>query len=195
MVLNIHGEFNVLDSNDDGRYWREFHLNAASVSPGASGATLSVGGPGSASLYYLLNATNEYLYFSSDIHSDWDGASDIIVIINVALDGNEDQDDTIDAELIAEYFADHDDMDVAKTQTRTIGHSIGGNKFAGTVHELIFALNWDETDNVIEVDDILKLRFRLDSVASIGAVRFLDGNVLYRTSKPAEEIGTFPSEG
>ena len=49
---------------------------------------------------------------------------------------------------------------------------------------------------MIEVEDGLSIRLRLDSVASVGAIRFHHGNILYRTKVAREETsGLFPVEG
>lgn len=179
------------------KWWREFHLPASSISPGASGATLTV--INTASITYLLNATNEYLYFDSDVHSDWNAVSDIVVNVLVALENAETANDTIEAELIAEYFTDHDDMDTGfKTQTRTVNHSIGTETAAGTLHELVFVLDHDLASNVIERGDTIKYRFRLDSVASVPGVYFVGAHVKYisRDDWQAEKFtGAFPTEG
>ena len=179
------------------KWWREIHLPASSVSPGASGATLTV--LNTSSLVWLLNATDEYLYFDTDIHADWNAVSDVVVVVIVALGGAETSNDTIEAELIAEYFTEHDDMTTGfKTQTRTVNHDIGTDTAAGTLHDLTFVLNYDESSNVIEKEDHIKFRFRLDSVASVSAVHFLCAHVQYisRDDWQAEKfIGAFPTEG
>jgi hypothetical protein len=68
----------------------------------------------------------------------------------------------------------------------------------GDVHALSFLLDHDLVSHVFEVGDVLKLRFRLDSVAGgtdVAAVRFLYAHIRIRCAFPAEAIGTFPSEG
>jgi hypothetical protein len=190
----ITGAVSVLDSSGDGRYWQEFHVDASKAQPGAAGATLTV--VNTATLVWLLDATTEYLYFGADVHDEWDGASDVIVEASVAPDAAETADDIIEAEVVCEYYADHEDMDTdEKTQTRTVNHDIGSATAAGTVHELIFVLDYDLADNVIEAEDILNCRFRLDGQTNINSVWFLSANIKYRTASPAIEIGTFPSEG
>lgn len=183
----VKGHLYGIDGSDDSLWWKEYYFRAESVSPGGSGATLTTGGPGGASLYWLLDATNEYLYLSGCVSSDWDGESDIVIGVHVALNVNETANDTIDAELIAEYATEHDDMDTSKTQTRTISHDIGNYNSAGEVHRLIFILDHDLANNVIDAGDHIKLRFRLSSVASVTAVRFLCGRMLYRTKYPRQE--------
>jgi hypothetical protein len=192
------GTMSLLDASGDGGYWHEFHLGATKTDPGGSGATLTV--VNTASFVYLLDATTEYLYFEIDIHDDWDGASDIVVEVRVALSGAETANDIINAEVIAEYYGEHDDIDTGvKTQTRTINHDIVSDNGQGDAHDLVFIIDWDLASNVVEVEDTIKLRFRLDSVGGgtdVAAVWFSDANIKYRTSKPQLETGgSFPSEG
>ncbi len=179
------------------KWWIEYHLPAHSVSPGASGATLTV--LNTSSLVYLLNATNEYIYFDADVHHDWNEVTDLVVNVLVALENAETANDIIEAELIVEYFTDHDDMTTGfKTQTRTVNHSIGTDTAAGTLHDLTFILDHDLASNVIEQSDVLKFRFRLDSVASVPGVHFLAAYVKYvaRDDWQADKVtGAFPTEG
>jgi hypothetical protein len=190
------GGLKAYDTSGNGFYWQEFHLDAVATSPGGSGATLTAWN--TSSLGYLLDATNEYLYFSSEVHDDWEGDSDHVVEAFVCLNAAEAADDIIQAELISEYYGEHDDMDTPKTQTRTVDHDIVSDNAAGECHALIFVLDYDLADNVIEVEDQIKFRFRLDSVAGgtdVAAVRALYFNHKYRTPDPSQEAGTFPSEG
>ena len=190
-------EWTVDDPTKRQKWWTEFHLAASSVSPGASGATLVV--LNTSSLVWLLNATDEFLYFDSDVHDNWDAASDIVIRVVVAMAGAQAEDATIDAELIVEYYADHDDASIGfKTQTRTVAHDIVTDNTAGLVHELVFVLDYDLGGNVIEREDHLKFRFRLSSVASVEAVFFVCAHVRYknRLDWQAEKVlGAFPTEG
>lgn len=192
------GTLKFIDNSSNCLWKKEYHTSASAVDPGGSGPTLAVGGAGSATLYYVLDATSEYLYTTSDIHNDWDGVSDIVIEVHVALDGAEAANDIIQAEIIADYFGEHEDMDTSKTQTRSINHDIVNDNNAGDVHELIFLLDYDLASNVVETGDVMGLRFRLDSVAGgtdVAAVRFLTLNLIYRACTPQITMGTFPSEG
>ena len=196
--LRVNGPIDVYDSAGDGAYWREFHIPASKIEPAAAGATPTV--INSATFVYLLNADTEYLYFGTDIHDDWDESSDIIIEIQVALSGAETADDVIQAEIVAEYVGEHEDINTGvKTQTRSIDHDIGALAGAGDVHHLAFVLDYDLESHVVQVDDNLSLRFRLDVVGGAGnvaAVWLKGANIKYRTSKPQlETSGTFPTEG
>jgi hypothetical protein len=186
----------VYDSSGNAYYWAETHVDGSTVSPGGSGATLTVWN--TSSIGYLLDATNEYIYFTSDVEDNWDGVSDVQVNLVVALNANETANDIINGEVVAEYFTEHDDMDTPKTQTRAINHDIASSNSAGETHNMSFLLDYDLGSNEIEKGDVLKLRFRLDSVAGgtdVAAIRFLYGHVRFRAPFPAEAVGTFPTEG
>ena len=185
----------AFDVNGDGMYWREFHAPAAKSSPGGSGATLVV--VNTSTLVWLLDATTEFLYFSADVHADWDGASDIVVEVTVALDAAETNGDDIEAEVVCEYAGEHDDMDTnVRTQTRTVNHDIGTDSEQGKKHELIFIIDWDLASHTIVVHDEVECRFRLDAQTTVNSVWFFQADLRYRTSKPERETGgTFPSEG
>lgn len=190
-------EFIVSEPVKKQKWWVELHTSPASISPGGSAATLAV--VNFATIAYLLNATNEYLYWDFDMHDNWDGNSDVVIKVEVALSGDETVDDTIDAEIIAEYFGDHDDIDTGvKTQTSTIAHDIVSDNTQGKMHCLCFILEWDKASNVIERGDLLNIRFRLSSVASVGAVWFLGAHIQYqsRYDWPADKVlGAYPVEG
>jgi len=195
-TVTTDGGLDVYDSSGNGFYWQEFHIDAGSISPGGSGATLTVWN--TSTIGWLLDATTEYLYLSTEIHDDWEGSSDHVIEAFVCLNAAETANDIIQAEVIAEYFGEHDDMDTPKTQTRSINHDIVNDNGAGECHTLVFILDWDLVDHVIEVEDQLKIRFRLDSVGGgtdVAAVRSLYFNHKYRTSKPNLTAGTFPTEG
>jgi len=194
--VGLDGEANFYDASGDGRYWRTRTIDPSAISPGGSGATLTVWGD--ASIGYLLDATTEYLYATTKVCNEWDESSDIVVVVDVALNGDETANDIIQFEVLAEYFGEHDDMDTPKTQTRTVDHDIVSDNLAGEVHTMTFLLDFDLVDNVVEKKDILKLRFRMDAVAGgtdVAAVRFLNAKTKCRTSKPAAEVVTFPTEG
>ncbi len=181
------------------KWWTEVHVSANSTSPGGSGATLTI--VNTAAITWLLNATNEYLYFEADVHEQWDTTSDIIVYVEVMLTSAQPANDTIDAELIAEYYGTHDDMDTSiKTQTRTISHDITSDNAQGIVHQLIFTIDHDKVSHVVDAHDHLKFRFRLSSVAgtSVSSVNYLCAHIRYqsRFDWPAEKVlGAFPVEG
>lgn len=190
-----NSSFHFYGAEGEGLYWNETHTTAAKTSAGGSGATLTL--VGTSTLTWLLDATTEYIYFDSEMHSDWDGASDVVVMAMVAIDTIETASDVIEAEIICEYHSEHDDIDTStKTQTRSVNHSIGAVTAQGSAHMLTFILDWDLGGNVIEATDMLHCRFRLDAQTNINSVWYMASTVKYRTAHPAIEIvGAFPTEG
>ncbi len=199
LVLEPNGTGRVLfqdDADGNGALWKEYHISASAVSPGGSGATLGASG---ASAYYIMDAITEYLYFSCDMDDDWDANSDVQVEVYVALNGAETANDLIRASLRADYYTEHDNMSTSvKTQTRAIDHNIASYNAVGDVHRLVFILDYDLASNVIEAEDIIKLRFWLDDVTTapvVTAVRFLFAKLKYRTKHAQPPFTSFASEG
>ncbi len=171
-----------------GGYWTEFHISASSLNKGGSAAAEGVL---NGVFYYTLDAVNQYVYGTTDIHDDWDGDSDLLVEVVVALAGAETANDYIRASLLTDYFGEHDDINSPKTQTISIDHDIGNFNATGSVHELFFRINFDEGGNVIEKNDVFCFRFWLDDVtsgATVASVRVLYINIKYLTKYPALSV-------
>jgi hypothetical protein len=183
-------------SDGNGALFRHYSASAGAVSPGGSGATLT---DANNVIYYELDANTEYLYFNVDV-GGWDGNSDIVVEIYVALHSGETADEDINAELSCDYMGDHEDIDTSyKTQTRTINHDIGSYIAAGTIHKLTFVLNEDLASNNIDNGDILACSFRLDDVSApatmVEDIRFLHVDYIWRTAYAHTAYpGTMPTE-
>ena len=184
-AANFESTVQAINSGDSlGNLWHEEHVSPTDVSPGASGATLTVGGgTNDAAVYYLLDAVNEYLYWGTDVEEYWDAGSDLVVEVLVALDGAETANDYIRATIDFEYCAEHENMDSPKEQSVEVDHDIGAFNSAGDVHKLTFVMDHDLASNVLQAEDIVKFRFYLDDVSSgatVAAVRFLYANIKYR---------------
>ena len=168
----------------DGMLWRAYHVSASATNPGPSGSTPLVSG---ASFYWRLNSITDYLYFDVDIHSDWDGVTDPVLEVYVALNAAETANDLIRASVLFDYYTDHDNMESPKTQTIPVDHDIVALAAQGDVHELKFVLDASLAGNVLDAGDIVKMRFWLDDVSTapvVTAVRFLLGEFRYRTTMP-----------
>ncbi len=63
--------------NTTGGYWHEYNMPAIELSPGASGATLTVANANTLG-GYQLDAIGEYLYYDTHLEDDWDSVSDLI---------------------------------------------------------------------------------------------------------------------
>jgi len=164
------------------------YIDAMNLSSGGSGATQvtpdanTIGG-------YQLDAATEYLYFNGIVRSNWDGASDlkVDVVFEVNVDNTAGADtDTVDLALLTYYKGDGETSN--KTQTvevaTTVGQSARYKQFTAT-----FTIDWDLTDNVVQVGDIFAFRLNLETDTSevdnviINFVRFY-----YQTKMPQPEI-------
>jgi hypothetical protein len=193
--FTISGSVLKYDVNNVCGYWDKHRVDASAVSPGASGATEQVVGD---SLYWLLDNAGETLFFSRKIHSNWSPTTDPVLTVDVALSGNEDANDDIQAEATFEYYREHESMG-GKSQTVSIDHDIGNYNAVGDMHTLNFVLDYDDPGNVLTVGDIVKVKFRLDVVGGVGnvaGVRFLYANLRYKACEPEEEtLGEVPVSG
>ncbi|MDD2869690.1 hypothetical protein [Neomegalonema sp.] len=147
------------------KWIREYHASANKINPGGSGATLTVL---NAILSYLCDATNEYLYCTSDIHNDWIGNSDPTCYVTGYLTNAETAGDSIHGEVRFDYGTAGDAANAYKTQTVSVDYLLPAATQYYTV-TVPFTLNYDLVDNVLEAEDIVSIRFRLDNVTAAKA--------------------------
>ena len=162
-----------------GAYIHEYFASASSLAKGGATEAVING------VFYLqLDATGEYIYYTVDVHDDWDGDQDLWITAVVALDGAETANDQIHASVLCNYYGEHQNIITAKAQTISVDHDIGNYNAEGDVHKLSFRINWDQTDNVVLKGDYFSFRFWLDDVSSGGSVagvRVLYMNLKYTT--------------
>ena len=164
------------------------HVSISSVNPGGSGATWI---PASANILpgWQLNADSERLTFEGEIHSDWDGATDIEV--KVIFESNVDNTagnvaDTTDFQLICYYKGSGEN--VTKTQTLTEAFTVGQiddhEQYVATL-----LVNFDEVDNVVQEGD--KFAFILNLVTATSEVADITVNhihIRYKTNQVGKEV-------
>lgn len=168
-------------------YRRYYHIPLTSINPGASGATYTV--PDANTLGgWQLDASSEYLYSQVDVHSDWDGATDLTVELyfekNTAggIAG-----DTVDIDLVAYYKGTGET--VTKTQTVN-GSVVVGAGAQYTQYKMTFTIDWDKASNVIEAGDKIHFRFNLNTTASeCDDIIVNDISFYYRTTHSGIESG------
>ena len=135
-------------------YRRYYHADISALDPGASGATW-VDADANTLAGWKLDANTEYLDFDSDIHADWDGASnptvEIKYTVNVDNTGGTGA-DTVDFQLVAYYkgFGDN----ATKSQTISSSDTVGASDQYKQFHHEI-EVDWDYADNVLEVGDVI----------------------------------------
>lgn len=163
-TLQINGTYNGYQA--DGTtplYYHEHNAPAFSTATGASGATLTA--PTANTLGgYQLDVNTEQLYHTMHIEGDWAGATDIIMEVYWEVNEVAADDGTVDLKLTCYYKRDHEATN--KTQTLEEAHTITGNKAQYTQHLTTFTINWDETDNVVIVEDILSFILNLETDTS-----------------------------
>jgi len=146
-------------------YRRYYHIPLGSSNPGASGATW-VDGTADTIGGWQLNAVGETVRGGVDVHSDWDGASDMKIEVRFQVNVNNTgggAGDTVDLKIVARYMGL---TDVAvKTQTVEVATIVGASAQFKTFNA-DFTLNWDEVSNVIEAGDHLTFKLNLETDTS-----------------------------
>lgn len=174
--------FNTPVRSSTASYRRYYHLPMDGFNPGQSGATWTapsantVGG-------WRLDAETEVLYFDTDVHADWDGASDLEVEIYFAVNIDNTgggAGDTVDLKLVCYY---NTTGDVAtKTQTQEVATVVGASA-QYKVFKSVHTINFDETDNVVEAGDIMGFALNLETDTSeVDDIVILHGSFNYNTT-------------
>lgn len=180
----------------EGNYWKVQTIGATETDTVGSGGTISAV---SAIPYMILDAITERAYWTVFVDNDWDGVSDIVVEVLVAVGQAETANDLMRCSLKAEYVGEHDALAMPKTQTRSIDHDIQTYSAMGDVHKVIFVLDHDLADNIVQVGDVIGFQFFLDDITTAPVVqvaRFISANIKYRTKQAAPIYGNpFPTEG
>lgn len=171
------------------QYRRYYHLALASFDPGKSGATWT-----SASANNLcgwqLNAVGETLEFQSDVHADWDGASDLTLEVKFQILAASAENNTVDIKLVCYYMAPGDS--VTKTQTVEVATNVGdgGGKVQYTMFQVDFLINYDEGGNLVEAGDSVCFIMNLETDTSeVDDILIVDASINYNTTHVGMESG------
>jgi hypothetical protein len=168
---------------------RYYHVGLEEANPGASGATWVDAGANTTGGWQITNATH-LLRGQADIHSDWDGATDLTVsvnfMVNVDNTGGADA-DTVDLKLVAYYKGVGDTA--CKTQTveveTVIGKSAQYKQFKAT-----FTIDWDYALNIVETGDVLSFVLNLETDTSeVDNVVITSMEFYYQTTHASLESG------
>jgi len=130
------------------------------------------------------------LYFTTDIHDDWDAATDVTIDVYGYLPAAETANDHIHMSVRMDYGTPGDLANGLKTQTVVNNYDVVAGNTQYTMHKLSFTLNWDLADNVLEVGDLLHLKVWLNDVTTAPVVaefNITHVNVSYKTAKPCIE--------
>lgn len=157
--------FNSVIRGTSSLWWCCKYIDAFSVSPGLSGATLvppdrdTLGG-------YQLNAATEYLYFNGRVCSNWDGATDLIVTVTweVNVDNSAGNvTDTVDLKLLA-YYKGNTDTENKKQEIEiatTVGQAARYKQFTTT-----FTIDYDLALSIVDVGDTFSFTLNLETDTS-----------------------------
>lgn len=168
---------------------RYYHIILGAANPGASGATWVVAGANTTGGWRLTNAA-WLLRGQTDIHSDWDGATDLTFsvsfMVNVDNTGGLDT-DTVDLRANIYYKG------VGDTATKTqavevatvVGKSAQYKQFKAT-----FTIDWDYAANVVEVGDIMSIVLNLETDTSeVDDIVVTSMEFYYQTTHASIESG------
>lgn len=159
-------------------YKRYYHMPLYSSDPGASGATFT---PATANHVtgWQLNAATEILYFQSDVHSDWDGATDLNVEVKFVLLDAGVANDTVDLKLVCHYNGVGDTA--IKTQTVEVATTTDGTQYK--VYKAIFTIDFDAVSNVVDAGDVICFMLNLETDTSeIDNILVIDASFYYSTT-------------
>lgn len=125
---------------------------------------------------FLFDADAETIYVQFCVPMDWDGGSDITLVLWCVLNGDESNNDIIDWETTVISVADHEDIDIAGTQTPTASHDIGTVVGAGSLHKVTITLDHDNATCPISPEDNVSIA--LSRTANVGAAGYVAGVLL-----------------
>ncbi len=170
-------------------YRRYYHVALGSANPGASGATWVEAGANTTGGWRLTNSA-WLLRGQTDIHSDWDGASNMTVnvkfMVNIDNTGGADA-DTVDLKLTAYYKGVGDTA--TKSQTVEVATIVGKSaQYKG--FSASFAIDWDAASNVVEVGDSIAFLLNLETDSSeVDDIVIVSMEYFYNTTHIGIESG------
>lgn len=146
---------------DTSLYRRYYHMPASKANPAASGATWVEPGANCLGGWRVTSATHT-LDFYADVHSDWDGATDLTVSIRWSLYAAGSAGDTVDLRLQV-FYAGAGDA-VTKSQTVEVATTTTGTQYKQYV--TTFTIDFDAASNVVEAGDHVSMILNLETDTS-----------------------------
>ena len=147
------------------RYRRYYHIVLGAANPGASGALWVDASANTTGGWRLTNAA-WLLRGQADVHSDWDGASDMMFSVNFMVNVDNTAGgvgDTVDLKVTAYYKGVGDTA--CKSQSvevaTVVGQSAQYKQFKAN-----FTFDYDYALNVIEAGDVIALVLNLETDSS-----------------------------
>ena len=170
-------------------YRRYYHMAIAAFDPGAAGATWvppdgnTIGG-------WQLDADTELLYFGADVHSDWDGTSDLTVEIKFDIRGASSENDTVDLKLVCYYKGTAETA--TKTQTVEVATNVGdgGVKAQWTSFSVDFTIDEDLASHNVDPGDVFHFILNLETDTSeVDDITINSASLYYNTTHIGIESG------
>ena len=157
---------------------RYYHLNSNSFDPGGSGATWVSPNANTLGGWNLTNAGHG-LEFNTDVHSDWDEASDLKVEIYFELNASGSNEDTVDLRLQCFYKTVGDAS--TKSQTVEVATVTDGTQYK--MYKAEFTIDYDAVSNVVEAGDKISFILNLETDTSeIDDIIVSHGSFYYNTT-------------
>lgn len=125
---------------------------------------------------FLFDADAETLYIQFCVPMDWNGKSDLDIVLACILNADETENDVIDWETSVNSVGDTEDIDVAGAQTPGASHSIGTNIGAGTLHGVTITLDYDDGTCPISLGDYVSMA--LSRTANVGNAGYVAGVIV-----------------
>lgn len=125
---------------------------------------------------WLFDSQNEQMTLLFCVPLNWDQESDIVLAIYCVLEAAEAVDDKIDWATSVISVADHEDVDVAPTQTPGVEHDIDDNNAAGDLHRVGITLDYDDGTCPIATADSVSIV--LNRTANVGGAGYVAGVVV-----------------
>ena len=141
---------------------------------------------------FLFDADGELLTIQFCVPTDWDGASDMNLILHCLLNAAETANDLIDWETSVKSIGDHENILTAGTQTPGVNHNIVAVNADGDFHKVPIVLDYDHATCPIAHGDNVSIT--LSRTASVGTGGYVAGVIVidicieYQADKLGEAV-------
>lgn len=141
---------------------------------------------------YLFNADAETLFVQFCVPKDWDGASDLTLVLHCVLNQVETANDLIDWETSVKPVADHENVTTAPVQTPGVNHDIGAFNADGDFHLVNIVLDYDHGTAPISAGDNISIDLsrtaNVGLAGYVGGVLVIDVCLMYQAGKLGEAV-------
>jgi len=125
---------------------------------------------------FLFDADGELLTIQFCVPADWDGVSDMNLVLHCLLNAAETANDLIDWETSVKSIADHGNILTAGTQAPGVNHDIGALNADGDFHKVPIVLDYDDATCPIAHGDNVSIT--LSRTADVGTAGYVAGAIV-----------------